>query len=181
MVFMKHVASCIVLTAVGADRPGLVNEISSVVHRAGANLEDAKMAILGGEFALLMLITGDPSSLETIEQSSAELENRLGLKVVTKRTERGHPHAGYLPYTLKVTGFDRPGIVHQVSELLARLDINVRMLESRVSFAPLSGTPMFILDAELQVPSAASLKQLRHGLEVTCEEVDLDFSLKATG
>lgn len=173
--------NCIVLTAVGADRPGLVNEISSVVHRAGANLEDAKMAVLGGEFALLMLITGDPPSLESVEKNTPEFENRLGLKIVTKRTIRGRPRAGYLPYALKVTGFDRPGIVHQVSELLARLSINVRVLESRVSFAPLSGTPMFILEAQLQVPDSATLKELRKTLEVTCSEVDLDFTLEASG
>lgn len=178
---MQQPNHCIVLTAVGADRPGLVNEISSVVHRAGANLEDAKMAILGGEFALLVLITGDSAELESVEQSTAQLENELGLKIVTKRTERGQPRTGYLPYGLKVTGFDRPGIVHQVSELLARLDINVRVLESRVSFAPLSGTPMFILEAELQIPDAPRLKELRKGLEITCTEVDLDFTLEASG
>jgi glycine cleavage system transcriptional repressor len=139
------------------------------------------MAILGGEFALIMLITGASGQLEKIEQGTSALEERLGLRIVTKRTERGQTHAGYLPYSLKVTGFDRPGIVHQVSELLARLDVNVRLLESRVSFAPLSGTPMFILEAELQVPNSATLKELRKGLELTCGEVDLDFTLEASG
>ncbi len=51
--------SYLVLTAVGPDRPGLVSEISSMVLSAGANLEDSRMAILGGEFALLVLVSGD--------------------------------------------------------------------------------------------------------------------------
>ena len=168
-----------VLTAVGKDRPGLVNEITSVIHTAGANLEDSRMAILGGEFALLLLITGHKENLARIQTAVTELEQKLGLNIVTKWTERGSPGKRFLPYLLRVSGFDRPGIVHQVSELLAKLDINVASLESRVSFAPLSGTPMFILDAELQVPDQATLRRLRQDLTATCDEVDLDFSLEA--
>ena len=108
-------SSSLVLTAVGADRPGLVNEVSAVIHGAGANLEDAKMAILGGEFALLMLITGTDTALSAVERGAETLEKRLGLKVVTKWTERAPARTGYLPYALKVTGFDRPGIVHHVA------------------------------------------------------------------
>ena len=84
-----------------------------------------------------------------------------------------------MPYALKVSGFDRPGIVHQVSELLTRLDINVASLESRIAFAPLSGTPMFILEASLQIPGRSTLRQLKQELAQTCDEVDLDFSLEA--
>ncbi len=173
--------SCIVLTAVGPDRPGLVNAITSVIHDAGANLEDSKMAILGGEFALILLVSGTREALVRVEAEKAELEQRLGLNIVSKWTERGGSTKPFLPYFLKVTGLDRPGIVHQVSELLARLDINVASLESRVGFAPLSGTPMFVFEARLQIPQRATLRQLRQDLAATCEEVDLDFSLEALG
>ena len=172
-------SSFMVLTAVGKDRPGLVNEITSLIHTAGANLEDSRMAILGGEFALLLLVAGSQATLAEIEAGVPKLEQKLGLSIVTKATERSAPAKRFLPYLLKVTGFDRPGIVHQVSELLARLDVNVASLESRVNFAPLSGTPMFILDAELQVPDQATLRRLRQDLTATCDEVDLDFTLEA--
>lgn len=176
-----HQQSFIVMTAVGPDRSGLVNAITSKIHEAGANLEDSRMAILGGEFALLLLIAGSTDSLARLEAARPELESTLGLNIITKRTERSAPSKAYLPYQLKVTGFDRPGIVHQVSELLAKLDVNVASLQSRVSFAPLSGTPMFILDAQLQVPGQSTLRTLKQELARTCDEVDLDFSLDASG
>ena len=74
----------LVLTAVGPDRPGLVNEISSLVLAAGANLEDSRMAILGGEFALLILVSGDPKAVTRVEHSAEELGSRLGLRMLTK-------------------------------------------------------------------------------------------------
>ena len=173
--------SFIVMTAVGPDRKGLVKEITREIHLVGANLEDSRMAILGGEFALLLLIAGPRSALEQLSLATPELERRLGLTIVSKWTERFTPAAPFLPYELKVSGFDRPGIVHQVSELLARLDINVASLESRIAFAPLSGTPMFVLEASLQVPGRSTLRQLKQELSATCDEVDLDFSLEPLG
>jgi glycine cleavage system transcriptional repressor len=168
----------LVLTAVGPDRPGLVSEIASAVHAAGANLEDSRMAILGGEFALLMLVSGSEEAAAAVERSTTALGDKLGLRVLSKRTGRG-AQRHYLPYRISVTGFDRPGIVLRVSEILARRGVNVASLESRLSYAPLSGTPMFVLEAELQVPSEVALAELRRELATQCDEENLDLSLES--
>jgi glycine cleavage system transcriptional repressor len=167
----------LVLTAVGPDRPGLVSEIAAAIHGAGANLEDSRMAILGGEFALLLLLSGPESAASAVEKAAAPLGERLGLRVVSKRTGRGHAK-NFLPYRISVSGFDRPGIVLRVSEILARRGVNVASLESHLAYAPLSGTPMFVLDAELQVPSEVALAELRRELSAECEEENLDLSLE---
>ncbi|HEX3777118.1 MAG TPA: ACT domain-containing protein [Polyangiaceae bacterium] len=167
----------LVLTAVGPDRPGLVSEMSSLVHSAGANLEDSRMAILGGEFALLMLVSGQAEAVARVEQSAEELGNRLGLRVLTKPTS---PQSArdFLPYQIRVTGVDRPGIVQRVAAVLAGRGVNVASLESRLSYAPLSGTPMFILEAALQIPSALALSDLRRELASASEEENWDFTLE---
>lgn len=170
--------SHLVLTAVGPDRPGLVNAISQLVRDAGANLEDSRMAILGGEFALLVLVAGSEAAISGVEQRSLRLESELGLKLLTKRT-KPEPKKNYLAYSMRVSGVDRPGIVYAVSELIARHGINVASLESRVSYAPLSGTPLFSLDAELQVPSEVALAELRKKIAGLSEEENLDVSLEA--
>lgn len=167
----------LVLTAVGPDRPGLVSEIASAVHGAGANLEDSRMAILGGEFALLVLLSGSEAAAAAVEKISGPLGERLGLRVLLKRTERG-PRKAFLPYRISVTGFDRPGIVSKVSEILARRGVNVASLESHLAYAPLSGTPMFVLEAELQVPSEVVLTELRRELTAQCDEENLDLSFE---
>ena len=170
--------SYLVLTAVGPDRPGLVNEISSLVLAAGANLEDSRMAILGGEFALLMLVSGDDQAMRDVETRGSELGERLGLRVITKVTTSQLPPRDFLPYQIRVTGVDRPGIVQRVASVLAGRSVNVASLESRLAYAPESGTPMFILEASLQIPSALALADLRRELGAACDEENWDFTLK---
>jgi len=168
----------LVLTAVGPDRPGLVSEIASAIHGAGANLEDSRMAILGGEFALLLLLSGSDAAAGAVEKAAGPLGEKLGLRVISKRTGRG-PRKDFLPYRISVTGFDRPGIVLLISEILARRGVNVASLESHLAYVPESGTPLFVLEAELQVPSEVVLAELRRELSAQCDEENLDLSLES--
>jgi glycine cleavage system transcriptional repressor len=177
---MEREHGYLVLTAVGPDRPGLVKEISAQIHDAGANLEDSRMAILGGEFAVILLISGSRDVVARVEQNRAALEAKTGLHVALRPTARPQQARNYLPYTIRVTGVDRPGIVHTVTQILAGRGVNVASLESRLSYAPLSGTPMFVLEAQLQVPSELALTQLRRDLATACEEDNLDFAFESS-
>jgi glycine cleavage system transcriptional repressor len=168
----------VVLTAVGTDRPGLVNELSLLVGGAGANIEDSRMAILGGEFALIMLLSGSAGVMDRTRQIGSQVENELGLRCLLKETSPARPPADYLPYRIAVTGVDRPGIVQAIAGVLADRNINVASLESRLTYAPFSATPMFVLEADLQVPSKTALSELRRDLAATCEEDNLDFRLE---
>jgi glycine cleavage system transcriptional repressor len=168
-----------VLTAVGPDRPGLVQEISSAISESSANLEDSRMAILGGEFALILLFSGPPAAVGQVSDRCSTFESRLGLRVALHETKPSTKGQEFLPYRLRVSGFDRPGIVASISKVLAGMGVNVASLESRVQNAPLSGTPMFVLSAEVQVPSQLVLSSLRKELSAACDEENLDFSLEA--
>jgi glycine cleavage system transcriptional repressor len=171
-------ASHLVLTAIGPDKPGLVRAISSVVLGASASVEDSRMAILGGEFALIMLVSGTEVAVSRVEREALLLESELGLKFLFKRTSR-ESHRPFIRHAIRVTGVDRPGIVHAVTDLLAKRAVNVASLESRLSFAADTGTPLFDLEAELQVPSEATLAELRRELGALCQDENLDFSLDA--
>src|SRR5450432_1084360 len=170
--------SYLVLTALGPDRPGLVNEISAMVLAAGANLEDSRMAILGGEFALLMLLSGDEKAIAAVESRGVQLGERLGLRLLSKPTSSPQAPRDFLPYRIRVSGVARPGIVQGVSSVLAGRGVNVATLESRLVYAPESGTPMFILEAALQIPSALALADLRRELSTACDQENWDFTLE---
>jgi glycine cleavage system transcriptional repressor len=167
-----------VLTAVGADRPGLVERIAGLIHVSGANLEDSRMAILGGEFALILLLSGPAAAIHDIERHAEGLARELELELWLRPTRGRAAASDYLPYRLRVSGVDRPGIVAQVSSLLAQRRINVAALDSSVTYAPLSGTPLFQLQARLQVPSDLALSAVRTALLQLCDDENLDFVLE---
>ncbi|HET7538933.1 MAG TPA: ACT domain-containing protein [Polyangiaceae bacterium] len=172
--------SYLVLTAVGPDRPGLVSEISKLVLSAGANLEDSRMAILGGEFALLMLVSGDEKATQEVAAQSEALGPRLGLRLLTKPTTSRQSAREFLAFEIRVTGVDRPGIVQRVASVLAGRGVNVASLESRLEFAPESGTPMFILEANLQIPSTSALADVRRELSQVCEDENWEYTLEGS-
>jgi glycine cleavage system transcriptional repressor len=151
-----------------------------MVLAASASVEDSRMAILGGEFAIIMLISATEASLARIERELVGLERELGLKFLFKRTS-AEPRRDFSAYELRVTGLDRPGIVHSVTDLLAERKVNVASFESRVTFAPDTGTPLFVLDAKLQVPTELTRTELERELTALCQEENLDFSLDAKG
>jgi len=96
---------------------------------------------------------------------------------LTKATTSRQAARDFLPFQIRVTGVDRPGIVQRVAAVLASRGVNVASLESRLEFAPESGTPMFILEANLQIPSALALEDLRRELSLACEEESWDYTL----
>jgi glycine cleavage system transcriptional repressor len=165
-----------VLTALGPDKPGLVKEVSAVIHRAGANLEDSRMAVLAGEFALIVLFSGTAEALEQIQNDSRQLERELGFSITFRSTQRREGTVERR-YRLEVSGGDQPGIVHEVSEVLASQQINVYSLESRLDHAAFSGTPLFSMWAELEIPDKAKVQPLRIELEKVCEAMQLEVVL----
>jgi glycine cleavage system transcriptional repressor len=137
------------------------------------------MAILGGEFALILLYSGTGQGMARVDAELPGLEERLQLRIAVRDTTRAASTRSHLPYRIRVSGVDRPGIVARVSHVLAIRGINVESLESRVSPAPHSGTPLFLLRAELQVPSETALSALRAELSQVCDEENLDLLLEA--
>lgn len=168
----------VVLTAVGPDRPGLVNQLSLLIREAGASIEDSRMAILGGEFAMIVLISGPPGAIERTQGIGQRVERELGLRCILKETSPAPPLSDYLPYRIEVSGADRPGIVQAVAAILADRGINVATLESRLSHAPFCATALFVLDATLQIPSKIALSEVRQDLAAACEAENLDFRLE---
>lgn len=59
----------LVVTAIGTDRPGIVNEVTRHVSGCGCNIVDSRLGIFGNEFTFIMLLSGDWNSLMQLEIS----------------------------------------------------------------------------------------------------------------
>ena len=167
-----------VLTAIGPDRPGLVKEISAIIHEAGGNLEDSRMVVLAGDFALLVLFSGSADTIEAIRERSRELESRLDFQIRFKPASARKQVSEVDVYELIVSGVDQSGIVHQVSTVIAGLELNVISLESRLESAAFHGTALFHLKAEIQIRDETSLDLLHDKLDSVCENLHLTYDLQ---
>jgi glycine cleavage system transcriptional repressor len=169
----------LIVTAIGPDQVGLVEKISEFISRRGCNIEDSKMAVFYGEFAIILLISGDAPNLAKLAGGTRELETETRLSVATKKPAPRKPTEFALPYKLTASCMDHPGVVYQISGLLRSLGVNIESLETKTYSAPVSGTPLFQLEAELAVPARTNINELRDRLEELQREENIDIELKA--
>jgi glycine cleavage system transcriptional repressor len=167
----------LILTAVGPDQVGLVEKISEFIARHSSNIEDSKMAVFCGEFALIILISGDGGNLHKIANHYRELEIETGLAIAIKTPTSRKPAESFLPYTLTASCMDHPGIVYQLSGILSSLGINIESMETKTYAAPVSGTPIFRLEANISIPTRININSLRERFAAIQKEENIDIEL----
>ena len=172
----------LIITAVGQDRPGIVDRVSGAIYQEGCNLEDSRMAILGGEFALMLLAVGPREQLDAVRARVQKIGEELGLSTLFRTTEAAPKRAelaGRLPFRISAVSLDQPGIVHRITHLLATHGVNVADLETRLTHAPITGAPMFSLELDVHVPADLPLAKLRLALKSLAEAENIDLEIKA--
>jgi glycine cleavage system transcriptional repressor len=166
----------VAVTAVGADRPGIAAAVTKILFEHRGNIEDSRMAILGGHFSM-MLIVGlpdgtDPSAIEQALQGPAnDLDLLVSVREVTHATSE--PAAGAEEYVVSVYGADKPGIVFQVSETLARHGVNITDLATRVVEGE---PPVYVVLMEVVVPGTADTAVIDADLKLVGADLDVDVS-----
>jgi glycine cleavage system transcriptional repressor len=170
----------LVISGSGPDRVGIVDDISAFLSKQQINIEDSKMAVLGGEFALVLLVSGGQKEIAWLDQNLSELKDRTGLNLTARATVAPGTRqlAPALPYRLVVSGMDHPGIVRQFTNILQANKVNIESMETRVAPAPLSGTPVFTMECRLAVPAQLKISALRNELGQAAEAGNLDFDFE---
>ena len=142
----------IVLTLTGRDKVGIVDNVTSVIAKRDGNVESSRMARLGGEFAMLMLVTVSDKEFASLDQDFQQLRGE-GYQVSLLQTEDdSKKYMGWLPYEIEVTGADHEGIIHEISHHLAAQGINIESMDTSSTPAPMSGTPLFMMKGVVLVP-----------------------------
>ena len=167
----------LILTAIGPDQVGLVEKIAEFISRHGCNIEDSKMAVFCGEFAVIVLISGDGVNLVKIGRDYREIETETGLAISIKTPITRAAPGAFLPYRLTASCMDHPGIVYQISAVLSNVGINIESMETKTYAAPISGTPIFQLEAEIAVPARTSINELRARFSEIQREENIDIDL----
>jgi glycine cleavage system transcriptional repressor len=142
-----------VLTAIGVDRPGLVDEVSRFVGERGGNLEDSRMVNLHGQFVIMMLVEGPKQAIEELRAGLDELAAKSRIHVELTSADMGHKTASAaLPFRLTTRAMDHPGLVQSVAHTLRGLGVNIESAETTLQSAPITGAPLFEMEFVVSVP-----------------------------
>jgi len=168
----------LVISALGHDRPGIVNEISKPVVEMGCNIEASRMTVLGDEFALMLMLSGSWSAIAKLESQLPNLEKKLELTIISKPTEPRPAQKNKLPYVVDVVAMDHPGIVHNIADFFAGHAINIEEMSTWTYPAAHTGTSMFSLSMTISVPAELNIGRLRHEFTGFCDDLNLDATLE---
>ncbi|HXX67616.1 MAG TPA: ACT domain-containing protein [Polyangiaceae bacterium] len=166
----------LVLTLIGPDRPGLVGSVAAVVASQGGNWLESRMTRLGGQFAGILRASLPAQNVAGALRALSELE-ASGLRVVAQTEPPARPADRRTHMELEVLGVDRPGIVREISQLLAAAGVNVEELETGTRSAPMSGEMLFEARARVDVPPGVDLTTLRAELDRAARDLMVDVRL----
>ena len=163
----------LVLTAIGDDKPGLVEQLAQAVTRNSGNWLESSMSQLAGKFAGILRVSVPD---DQAEQLISELESLSdSLKLVIERVCAEEPGEVSQSLTLSLVGNDRPGIIRDISAALANQRVNVEELNTECTIAPMSGETLFNAEARLKVPAGLNLDDLQRELEQIADDLIVDI------
>ncbi len=170
----------LVLTVIGPDRPGIVEQLSDQVLASGGNWEESRMSRLAGKFAGLLRVSVDVAQADGLAAGLRGLESD-NLIVVVERSGDVNV-SGSRALSLEIVGTDRPGIVRDISHVLAQHGVNIEELETEVASAAMSGEPIFHARAHVRLAASTNVDEIRAVLEAMADHlmVDLAFDEAST-
>ena len=168
--------TALTLTLIGPDRPGLVRALSERIAVVGGNWLESRMARLAGQFAGILLVDVPPDEVERLIADLRALE-REGLRATVEHGLLEAAPDRRQTLLLDLVGQDRPGIVHEIAQLLASRGVNIEELTTRVVSGSFSGESLFEATAKLRVPTDIPAEELRELLETLANELMVDISL----
>lgn len=172
------------VAVVGRDRPGIAAAVADALYSAHANIEDSRMSILGGHFAMMLVVSLEDAEADALNAKLAEVRAELSLEhALAEQIEDATGEARPAPtHVLTVYGADHPGIVAAVCDALATRGVNIDDLATRVVGS--EQEPVYTVICELTLPGslepaalAADLDgvALAQGVEVSLRELDQDI------
>ncbi len=178
----------LVLTLIGTDRPGLVEAVAQTVADRGGNWLESRMIHLAGKFAGILRVEVPLGQADALARALEGLV-ATGLRVVAASSERAAPSAGAAlaggatpaegrVMDLELIGLDRPGLVREISQLLARYEVNVEELTTDRTSAPMSGEALFRANARVKVPAHIDAAHLRANLERLASDLTIEIRLE---
>lgn len=167
----------LVITILGPDNPGLVKLLSNTLQQSQANWTESRMSHLAGKFAGILRVTVPEDQLEKLTAELQKLNGKFFNIQIEKIDENTTDTASKI-LDIELLGQDRPGIIHDITQQLSLLNVNIEELESEIKEASMSGGTLFIAKLKLGLPEKVTSNEVQDALESMSDQfmVDINFS-----
>jgi glycine cleavage system regulatory protein len=164
------------MTVIGPDRTGLVDDLARTVAAHEGNWQESRMCHLGGRFAGLMRVVVPAEQVDLLQAALANLGTN-GLTVVVQDADLANANAATARATVELVGQDRPGLLREVTRVLAQHQLNIEDLTSERADAPFEGGTVFKARALVSAPPGTDLEALGRELELIAADLLVDIRL----
>ena len=166
----------LVVTAMGADRPGLVSRLARLASECDCDIVDSRMALFGNEFTLIMMISGSWSAITKIESLLPALSVELELMTVMKRTSK-HTHKNFVSRIEVIfNGEDQRGTMKSITQFLAERGLDLAAVRSHADDNDNLKTQSILL--AINIPDKINLLKLEQGIHELAESMSLECTIK---
>ena len=168
-----------ILTVIGTDKIGIVDHVTNQVLNSNSNIGKSRMSHLGGEFAMMLQLSTPDSNTGKLNES---IDNLKDEGYIINLVETGptdiSKYSGWVPYHIKVTGADHEGVVHDIAHYFSEHQINIEDMETSVTSAPMSGTPLFSINSTVIIPPELTFHEFSEGLEKVSDQLNMEAEIK---
>ncbi|WP_343552466.1 glycine cleavage system transcriptional repressor [Pantoea sp.] len=168
----------LVITALGVDRPGIVNTITRHVSSCGCNIEDSRLAMLGDEFTFIMLLSGSWNAITLIESTLPMKGAELELLIVMKRTNARVTPPMPATVWVQVEVPDSPHIIERFTDLFDKHQMNIAELVSRIKPAQDDVAPTLYIQMTAHSPANPVSAPIEQAFNQLCEELHAQGSIR---
>jgi glycine cleavage system transcriptional repressor len=168
------------ITAMGKDKPGIVAEFSRVLFETGCNIEESSMVLLRGEFAMLLLVslpklhTFDSFSI-AVRAAAREMDLTTSIRQLSEPEMAASAVNEDRLYVISVYGSDRPGIVYNITRILAERKVNITDLNTRLIHG--GSSPVYVMLMEVEVPESVEIAEIENEIAEIKSKLKVDVTI----
>jgi glycine cleavage system regulatory protein len=166
----------LVLTVLGDDRAGLVEALAETVTAHGGNWEQSQMAELAGQFAGIVVVSVPAEHADELRTALGGLEGLLDV-AAHPGSEEPADADGWPRLRIDLVGSDHPGIVRDVSAVLARHGLSIETMTTERRDAPMAGGQLFEAHVVVRVPPGGDPADVRDDLERVASELFVELTV----
>lgn len=166
----------LIITILGTDEPGLVNSISDALEKHKASWSESRMAHLAGKFAGILQVSVADNNIEALSVELDKLQTN-DLKILIETSNSTEKPVATKTLNIEILCQDRIGIINDVTEVLAKLNVNIEELDSTVKEASMAGGMLFCADLKLGLPNNVDADAVEDCLEELSDQLMIDIKL----